>query len=134
MDPEKFDELRRAIRAEEDGSASLAAAAPPMLDIRTLDRGWFALPYVSLRKVEFDHRAKPPLRITFSSYTLELEGRNLQVLYRAVASHRLEQLREVGERHDAAGPDEPVVYKLTVVKKKKDKPARGRGAANPPVD
>ncbi|TVS01938.1 MAG: hypothetical protein EA423_09565 [Phycisphaerales bacterium] len=129
MHPEQMEALRRAIRAEEDGSASLAAA-PPMLDIRTLDKGWLALPYVSLRKVEFDPRAKPPLRITFSSYTLELEGRNLQALYRAVATHRLEQLREVGERHDTAGPDEPVVYKLTIVERKKKKPAKGSAAGN----
>jgi hypothetical protein len=77
MDSDKLEELRRAIKAEQDDSATLEAA-PRMLDIRTLKRGWLALPYESLRRVEFDPDSKVPLRIHFSSHILELQGRNLQ--------------------------------------------------------
>lgn len=130
MDSEKLDELRRAIRAEEDGSASVAAS-PRMLDIRTLNQGWLALPYEALRRVEYDPREKPPLRIYFSSHILELEGRNLQALYRTVVSKSLDQLREIGERHDVGGPDDAVVHSLRILEKPRaERKRQNRGKTN----
>lgn len=120
METEKLNELRRIIRAEQDDSATLETA-PPMLDIRTLKKGWLALPYDSLRRVEFNPDGKPPLRVHFSSHILELQGRNLQTVYRALASKRLGQLREVGERHDTGQKDDAVVHVLTIVDKGVDK-------------
>lgn len=132
MDSDKLDELRRAIRAEDDGSASVAAS-PRMLDIRTLNQGWLALPYEALRRVEYDPREKTPLRIYFSSHILELEGRNLQALYRTVVSKRLDQLREIGERHDVGGPDDAVVHSLRILEKPQtERERRGRGKPNQP--
>lgn len=127
MDSDKLEELRRAIKAEQDDSATLEAA-PRMLDIRTLKRGWLALPYESLRRVEFDPESKVPLRIHFSSHILEMQGRNLQAVYRAVASKRLGQLREVGERHDTGDPNDAVVHVLTITEKVKSDPETGDSA------
>lgn len=129
MDSEKLDELRRAILAEEDGSAVLSTA-PPMLDIRTLDRGWLALRYDALRRVEYHPDEPRPLRVYFSTHILELEGRNLQALYRLIVSRRLDQLREIGERHDVAGPDEPVVHTL-IIERRPDQGRGRQGPANP---
>lgn len=125
MESDKLNELRRAILAEQDDSATLDAA-PRMLDIRTLKKGWLALPYESLRRVEFDPDGKVPLRIYFSSHILELQGRNLQAVYRAVVSKRLGQLREIGERHDTGEPNDAVVHVLTITEKaKSDQEATG---------
>ena len=121
MDSDQLNELRRVIKAEQDDSATLEAA-PRMLDIRTLKKGWLALPYESLRRVEFDPDDKVPLRIFFSSHILELQGRNLQAVYRAVVSKRLGQLREVGERHDTGGLNDAVVHVLTITENAKDDP------------
>lgn len=127
MDSDKLEALRRAIKAEQDDSATLEAA-PRMLDIRTLKKGWLALPYESLRRVEFDPDSEVPLRIHFSSHILELQGRNLQAVYRAVASKRLGQLREVGERHDTGEPNDAVVHVLTITEKAKGDPETGDSA------
>lgn len=126
MDSEKLDDLRRAVLAEEEGSAVLSTA-PPMLDIRTLNQGWLALPYETLRRVEYREDQSPPLRVYFSSHVLELDGRNLQALYRLLISKRLDQLREIGERHDVAGQDDPVVHSLKIHSKpqKSQGPSRG---------
>ncbi|QKK08612.1 MAG: hypothetical protein HND58_10855 [Planctomycetota bacterium] len=130
MESDKLNELRRAILAEQDDSATLDAA-PRMLDIRTLKKGWLALPYESLRRVEFDPDGKVPLRIYFSSHILELQGRNLQAVYRAVASKRLGQLREIGERHDTGEPNDAVVHVLTITEKaKSDQEATGSAEAD----
>jgi len=130
MESDKLNELRRAILAEQDDSATLDAA-PRMLDIRTLKKGWLALPYESLRRVEFDPDGKVPLRIYFSSHILELQGRNLQAVYRAVVSKRLGQLREIGERHDTGEPNDAVVHVLTITEKaKSDQEATGSAQSN----
>lgn len=124
MESDKLDELRRAIKAEQGDSATLETA-PPMLDIRTLKKGWLALPYESLRRVEFDPESRVPLQIHFSSHILELQGRNLQAVYRAVVSKRLGQIREVGERHDTGEPNDAVVHVLTITEKAKSDPETG---------
>lgn len=116
MDPEKLNQLRQSIWAEHDGSASLGTS-PRMLDIRTLAGRWMALPYEALRRVEFHPAEKPPLVIYFSSHVLEIDGRNLQALYRAVVTKKLDQLREINERHDVGDQDEAVVYSLLIRQK-----------------
>ncbi|MAY74809.1 MAG: hypothetical protein CMJ31_08885 [Phycisphaerae bacterium] len=121
---ERSQELRRAIHGDEHASVE-SMPRPMMLDIRPSKGPWVALPYIALRRVEYDPDRRPAVLIEFSSHTIEVQGRKLEGLYLAVVGQRASVLSEVQELYiedDREGT--AVIQKLTIQKKSK----RGEGA------
>ena len=116
---ERSQELRRAIHGDEHASVE-SMPRPMMLDIRPRKGPWIALPYLALRRVEYDPDRRPAVLIEFSSHTIEVQGRKLEGLYLAVVGQRASVLSEVQELYiedDREGA--AVIQKLTIRKKTK---------------
>lgn len=107
-----------------------SGAKPPMLDIRPKAGPWMALPYVALRKVQYDPDGRPPLVIEFSSHIIEVEGRWLEGVYTAVVGHKARVLAEVQELYLEDGEPVPFIERLRV----KAKRVGGRGGSAGPED
>lgn len=94
---------------------------PGMLDLRPRKGEWLALPYNSLREVSFKPDGRPPLRIEFSSYVVEIEGSSLKGVYLAVVAGRAMMLSEVPSlyRMELEEPDEepPNIDRIIVRRK-----------------
>ncbi|MFG0305754.1 MAG: hypothetical protein ACF8Q5_06020 [Phycisphaerales bacterium JB040] len=88
--------LRKTILGDDQASME-AMPMPRMLDLRPARGAWMALPYQSLRGVEYIPDRNPSMTIEFSSHVIEVTGRNLQSVYTAVVGHRASVLAEVSE-------------------------------------
>ena len=95
---ELHSQLRKTILGDDQASIE-AMPMPRMLDFRPARGPWLALPYQSLRRVEYDPDRNPSLSIEFSSHIIEVTGRNLQSVYTAVTGHRASVLAEVSEMY-----------------------------------
>ena len=95
---ELHSQLRKTILGDDQASIE-AMPMPRMLDLRPARGAWIALPYQSLRGIEYDPDRKPSLTIEFSSHVIEVTGRNLQSVYTAVVGHRASVLAEVSEMY-----------------------------------
>ena len=93
---ELHSKLRKTILGDDQASME-AMPMPRMLDLRPARGAWMALPYQSLRGVEYDPDRNPSMTIEFSSHVIEVTGRNLQSVYTAVVGHRAAVLAEVSE-------------------------------------
>lgn len=120
---------RRAILGNELASVT-DGIRPGMLDLRPRKGHWLALPYTALREVKYDPGARPPLRIEFSSYAVEIEGTSLEGVYHSVVGMRAMTLSEVqslyrlGEEYD----EEPPNIDRIIIKRKNRTAAAGGDA------
>ena len=128
MEHDPREELRRAVHGDENESLR-SAERPAMLDIRPSRGGWLALPYMTLRQVEFNPDGRPQLRIEFSSHVVEVVGRDLEGLYLAVVGQRASVISEVQGLYVDEERAGPVVERLTIRKKER---RNQEGEAFPP--
>ncbi len=120
MDANTLESARRAILGNELASVT-DGNRPGMLDLRPRKGQWLALPYSSLREVTFLADGRPPLRIEFSSYVVEIEGSNLKGVYLAVVAGRAMVLSEVSSLYrnelEELDEDPPNIDRITVRRK-----------------
>lgn len=114
------DDLRNRLRRRIQGTdvdAVQRAERPQMLDFRPTDGSRLALPYLSLRRVEFSPDEQPPLTIEFSSHTITIDGTQLETAYLAVITQSVLSLIERSPRGPEPDDGDVVVESLRIERK-----------------
>lgn len=96
------------------------SASPQMLDLNPRRGSRIALPYMMLRRVEYNPDASPPLTIEFSSHVVGVDGSNLESVYLAVITQSALSLIERSLRASEATPGDVTVESLSIEAKRPD--------------
>ena len=127
MEDKPIDKVKKAIFGDELASVT-DGVRPGMLDLRPRKGQWLALPYTAIREVSYNPSSKPPLRIEFSSYIIEIEGTQLKGVYLSIVGMRAVTLTEVQSMHRIGDESDekavPNIDRITI-KQKKARPAQG---------
>lgn len=126
MEDNPIDKVKQAIFGDELSSVT-DGVRPGMLDLRPRKGQWLALPYTALRQVSYSPSSKPPLRVEFSSYTIEIEGTHLKGVYLSIVGMRAVTLTEVQSLHrigdESDDQETPNIDRISI-KRKKTRSAR----------
>lgn len=84
-----------------------------------------ALPYLALRKIEFEPDRDHPLTVTFSSHVIRLKGQGLITLHQLLLAQSLMTVLERSERYMQEESQSVRVTSLQIVPKRPAHPSKG---------
>jgi len=121
MEDNPIDTVKQAIFGDELSSVT-DGVRPRMLDLRPRKGQWLALPYTFIREVSYNPSSRPPLRIEFTSYIIEIDGTHLKGIYLSIVGMRALTLTEVQSMHrvghESDDQDAPNIDRITIKRKK----------------
>ncbi len=100
--------------ANNDDRQPVAESYVAMLDLVLAGGNHVALPYTTLLKIEFDPSTS--ITLSFPADTVEICGRNLDNLYKALSQHRVPSIQAVGERSGEWGGDDDQSIVVTSIR------------------
>jgi hypothetical protein len=104
---------------------------PALVEFVTRRGVRLALPYLALRKIEFEPDRDHPLTVTFSSHVIRLKGQGLITLHQLLLAQSLMTVMERSERYMQEESQSVRVTSLQIVPKRPTHPSKGSSRSGP---